>query len=80
MVGHVAPEAALGGPLAGLRDGDTIVIDVDSRTLAVEGVDLAERLRDWAPRAPGMRGGVFDKYAALVQSASHGAITAPGRL
>jgi len=80
MVGHVAPEAALGGPLAGLRDGDTIVIDVDSRTLAVEGVDLAERLRDWTPRAPGMRGGVFDKYAALVQSASHGAITAPGRL
>jgi dihydroxy-acid dehydratase len=80
MVGHVAPEAALGGPLAGLRDGDTIVIDVDSRTLAVEGVDLAERLRDWAPRAPGMRGGVFDKYAALVQSASHGAITAPGKV
>ena len=79
MVGHVAPEAALGGPLAGLRDGDTIVIDVDSRTLTVEGVDLAERLRDWAPRAPGMRGGVFDKYAALVQSASHGAITAPGK-
>jgi dihydroxy-acid dehydratase len=77
MVGHVAPEAALGGPLAGLRDGDTIVIDVDSRTLAVEGVNLAERLRDWAPRAPGMRGGVFDKYAALVQSASHGAITTP---
>jgi dihydroxy-acid dehydratase len=80
MVGHVAPEAALGGPLAGLRDGDTIVIDVDSRTLAVEGVDLAERLRDWTPRAPGMRGGVFDKYAALVQSASHGAITAPGKV
>jgi dihydroxy-acid dehydratase len=80
MVGHVAPEAALGGPLAGLRDGDTIVIDVDSRTLAVEGVDLAERLRDWAPRAPGMRGGVFDKYAALVQSASHGAITTPGKM
>ncbi|HEX8930801.1 MAG TPA: dihydroxy-acid dehydratase [Actinomycetota bacterium] len=80
MVGHVAPEAALGGPLAGLRDGDTIVIDVDSRTLAVEGVDLAERLRDWAPRTPGMRGGVFDKYAALVQSASHGAITTPGKV
>ncbi len=80
MVGHVAPEAALGGPLAGLRDGDTIVIDVDSRTLAVEGVDLAERLRDWAPPAPGMRGGVFDKYATLVQSASHGAITTPGKV
>ncbi|HEX8862056.1 MAG TPA: dihydroxy-acid dehydratase [Actinomycetes bacterium] len=80
MVGHVAPEAALGGPLAGLCDGDTIVIDVDSRTLTVEGVDLAERLRDWVPPAPGMRGGVFDKYATLVQSASHGAITTPGKV
>jgi dihydroxy-acid dehydratase len=79
MVGHVAPEAALGGPLAGLRDGDTVVIDVDTRTLAVEAVDLAERLRDWTPRPPGMRGGVFDKYASLVQSASHGAITTPAR-
>jgi dihydroxy-acid dehydratase len=77
MVGHVAPEAALGGPLAALRDGDVIVIDVDSRTLAVEGVDVAERLKAWAPRQPGMRGGVFDKYAALVQSASHGAVTTP---
>jgi dihydroxy-acid dehydratase len=77
MVGHVAPEAALGGPLAALRDGDVITIDVDTRTLAAEDVDVAERLRGWAPRPPGMRGGVFDKYAALVQSASHGAITTP---
>src|SRR6266545_1317029 len=61
MVGHVAPEAALGGPLAALRDGDVIAIDVDTRTLAVEGVDVAERLRDWAPRPPGMRGGVFEE-------------------
>jgi dihydroxy-acid dehydratase len=77
MVGHIAPEAALGGPLAALRDGDMMVIDVNSRTLAVEGVDLAERLRSWTPRQPGMRGGVFDKYAALVQSASNGAVTTP---
>jgi dihydroxy-acid dehydratase len=77
MVGHVAPEAALGGPLAALRDGDVVVIDADTRTLAVSNVDVAERLRDWAPRLPGMRGGVFDKYAALVQSASHGAVTTP---
>ena len=77
MVGHVAPEAALGGPLAALRDGDRIVIDVASRTLAVEGVDLAERLAAWKPREPGMRGGVFDKYAVLVQSASNGAVTTP---
>jgi dihydroxy-acid dehydratase len=56
-----------------------VVIDADTRTLAVEGVDLAERLRDWTPRAPGMRGGVFDKYASLVQSASDGAITTPAQ-
>jgi len=77
MVGHVAPEAALGGPLAALRDGDVIAIDVDTRTLAVEGVDLVERLRAWAPRPPAMRGGVFDKYVALVQSAANGAVTTP---
>jgi len=77
MVGHVAPEAALGGPLAALRDGDVVTMDVDSRTLSVEDVDVEERLRDWKPRQPGMRGGVFDKYASLVQSASHGAVTTP---
>jgi dihydroxy-acid dehydratase len=77
MVGHVAPEAALGGPLAALRDGDLVTIDVETRTLSVSDVDLAERLREWTPRQPGMRGGVFDKYASLVQSASNGAVTTP---
>jgi dihydroxy-acid dehydratase len=77
MIGHVAPEAAVGGPLAALRDGDVLTIDVPSRSLAVEGVDLDERLRDWAPPEAIYRDGVMAKYAALVQSASEGAITRP---
>jgi dihydroxy-acid dehydratase len=77
MIGHVAPEAAVGGPLAALRDGDVIAVDVANRTIAVEGVDLAERLRDWSPPEPRYRSGVFAKYAAQVSSASDGAITKP---
>jgi dihydroxy-acid dehydratase len=79
MVGHVAPEAALGGPLAALRDGDTIWIDVDSRALDVEGVDIAERLTSWTPPQPRYPAGVYAKYAQLVGSAAHGATTGPGR-
>src|SRR5207237_5671456 len=48
MLGHVSPEAAVGGPLAALQDGDIISIDVDSRSLAVENVDIAARLKDWS--------------------------------
>jgi dihydroxy-acid dehydratase len=77
MIGHVAPEAAVGGPLAALRDGDVIAVDVANRTIAVEGIDLAERLRDWSPPEPRYRSGVFAKYAAQVSSASDGAITRP---
>ena len=77
MIGHVAPEAALGGPLAALRDGDVVTVDVSRRTLDVEGVDIQERLRDWSPPEPRYRGGVFAKYAAQVSSASEGAITGP---
>ncbi len=77
MIGHVAPEAASGGPIAGIQDGDIIDIDVDSRSIAVEDVDLGERLRDWAPPEAHYRTGVFAKYAALVRSASEGAITRP---
>jgi dihydroxy-acid dehydratase len=77
MIGHVAPEAAVGGPLAALRDGDTVAVDVAARTLDVEGVDVEERLRDWSPPEPHYRSGVFAKYAAQVRSASEGAITAP---
>ena len=77
MVGHVAPEAAMGGPLAGVRDGDRITIDVDGRRLEVEDVDLEERMRDWKPRVAPYATGVMAKYAALVGSAATGAVTRP---
>ena len=77
MIGHAAPEAAMGGPLAGLRDGDIVNIDVDSRTLEAEGIDLEERMRSWLPPEAHYRSGVFAKYAALVQSAAEGAVTLP---
>jgi dihydroxy-acid dehydratase len=77
MVGHVAPEAAVGGPLAALQDGDIIDIDVDTRKLAVEGVDIGARLKDWSPPEPNYRHGVLARYALLVGSASEGAILKP---
>ena len=77
MVGHVAPEAAVGGPLAALKDGDLIDMDVEDRRLAVEGVDIDGRLRDWSPPEPHYRHGVLARYAALVGSASEGAILNP---
>jgi dihydroxy-acid dehydratase len=77
MVGHVAPEAAVGGPLAALRDGDVVTVDVANRRIDVEGVDIAERMRDWSPPEPRYRTGVFAKYAAQVTSASDGAVTRP---
>jgi dihydroxy-acid dehydratase len=77
MIGHVAPEAAVGGPLAALRDGDVIAVDIAGRTIEVEGVDVTDRLRDWSPPEPHYRSGVFAKYAAQVTSASHGAVTEP---
>jgi dihydroxy-acid dehydratase len=77
MIGHVAPEAAVGGPLAALRDGDLIAVDVEARRIDVEGVDVAERLADWSPPEPRYRTGVFAKYAAQVTSASDGAVTRP---
>jgi dihydroxy-acid dehydratase len=79
MVGHVSPEAARGGPLAAVREGDTIVVDVDARELRLELSDdeIAARLRDWTPPPPRYSQGVFAKYAALVSSASEGAVTRP---
>jgi dihydroxy-acid dehydratase len=77
MIGHVAPEAAVGGPLAALRAGDMVVVDVGRRSIDVEEVDLAERLREWSPPEPHYRGGAFAKYSAQVRSASEGAITVP---
>jgi dihydroxy-acid dehydratase len=82
MVGHVAPEAFRAGPIAALQDGDTIVIDVEAQELRVELSDdeLAARLRDWTQPEPRYTGGVLAKYAALVSSASEGAVTRPGTL
>jgi dihydroxy-acid dehydratase len=77
MVGHVSPEAARGGPLAALQDGDVVVVDVEARELRAEisADELAARLHDWSPPPPRYTQGVFAKYAALVSSASQGAVT-----
>ncbi len=79
MAGHVSPEAALGGPIAGVRDGDMIRFDVNKRELAVEVSDevLRQRMAEWKPAKPRYPTGVFAKYGALVWSASQGAITQP---
>jgi dihydroxy-acid dehydratase len=76
-VGHVAPEAADGGPIALVRDGDRIRLDVSSRTLdlLVDDDELAKRLADWVPPAPRYPTGVLGKYAKLVGSAAYGAVT-----
>jgi dihydroxy-acid dehydratase len=77
MVGHVAPEASRRGPIAALREGDTVVIDVDRKELNVELTDeeIEERLRDWVEPEPRYRRGVLANYATLVASASEGAVT-----
>jgi dihydroxy-acid dehydratase len=77
MAGHVAPEAARGGPIAALRDGDRITIDVESRRMDVDLDDdeIARRLAAYEPPPNPDRSGVLAKYAALVGSASEGAVT-----
>src|SRR5579871_222038 len=79
MAGHVAPEAARGGPIAAVHDGDMINFDVKKRVLEVEISDdvLRQRMADWKAPKPRYSSGVFAKYAALVTSASQGAITKP---
>jgi dihydroxy-acid dehydratase len=79
MVGHVAPEAALGGPIALLHEGDIIIFDIQARRLDVElpAAELSARLAQWTEPVPRYTNGVFAKYAALVSSASEGAITRP---
>ena len=77
MIGHVAPEAAVGGPIAALREGDIVVIDIENRKLEAELTDeeIRARLAEWKAPAPRYTSGVFQKYAALVSSAAEGAIT-----
>jgi dihydroxy-acid dehydratase len=77
MIGHIAPEAARGGPLAALKDGDAIVIDVTARLLNVDlsADELSRRLKDWGPPPPRYTNGALAKYAASVSSASEGAVT-----
>ena len=74
MVGHIAPEAARGGPIALLRDGDRIVIDGDQRELRTT-ANLDARRASWTPAPPKVTHGALAKYARLVGSASDGAIT-----
>jgi len=78
MAGHVAPEAALGGPIAALREGDQIVIDVEGRRIDVElsQVDIQARMAGWEPPEPRYKTGVMAKYAKLVSSAARGAVCA----
>ena len=77
MAGHVAPEAASGGPIAAVRDGDTIVFDIKNRRLDLEipEAEMNARLRQWSPPKPRYTTGVMAKYAKLVSSASEGAVT-----
>lgn len=79
MLGHVAPEAALGGPIAAIREGDIIRIDVEQRLAEIEISEeaLRQRLAEWRSPSPRYPTGVFAKYAALVSSAAAGAITRP---
>ena len=79
MVGHIAPEAFRGGPIAAVEEGDTIVLDVDARELRLDLPDdeIARRLAAWRAPAPRYTTGVLAKYASLVSSASEGAVTRP---
>jgi len=81
MIGHVAPEAAVGGPLAAVQEGDQIVIDIDNRRLDVQlpAEIIEQRLKQWTAPAPNYTTGVLAKYAAQVLQASEGAITVPRR-
>ncbi len=82
MVGHVAPEAAVGGPIALVQDGDRIIIDGESGLLKLEVSDeeLERRRKSWSPPKPNYSGGLLAKYAALVQQADVGAVTTPSPL
>ena len=77
MIGHVAPEAARGGPIAAIREGDQITVDIDARRLDVDLSDeeIAKRVAEYESPEPPFARGVMAKYAHTVSSASHGAVT-----
>lgn len=78
IVGHVVPEAAVGGPIAVVRDGDVVTIDAERREIRMEGVgdeEIVERLRGWRRPGRGVTRGVLAKYERLVGDASHGCLT-----
>jgi len=77
MAGHVAPEAARGGPIAAVADGDTVVVDIEKRRIDMEisDAEIQKRLATWRAPEPRYKRGVFSKYAELVSSASEGAVT-----
>ena len=79
-VGHVGPEAAVGGPIGLLRDGDMIVLDAENGTLTVElsEAELAERRKTWKPRKHEFQSGSIWRYAQTVGDAEKGAVTHPG--
>ena len=74
VIGHVAPEAAHGGPIAHIRDGDKITIDVEAQTINVD-ADISKRAKGWTPPKPRYPNGAYAKFAKLVGSASKGAVT-----
>ena len=78
-IGHISPEAAAGGPIALVQEGDEIEIDIAAKriTLLVSDDELARRRETWTPPAPKMRGGYLERYARMVTSASQGAVLRP---
>jgi dihydroxy-acid dehydratase len=81
VVGHISPEAAVGGPIGLLRNGDRITIDAVKREISVDlsAAELRRRRASWKPRKPYTQTGALAKYASLVSSASAGAVTEPAR-
>jgi len=79
MVGHVAPEAYFGGPIAAFEDGDIVTVDIPNRTieLALSDAKLDERLEDWEPTTYGTIPRAIQKYRSLFDSAKRGAVTRP---
>ncbi len=76
-IGHIAPEAMLGGPIGLLQEGDIVTVDIDARTLNVElsDAELQKRAAAWTPPAPNYPSGVMAKYARTAQQADDGAVT-----